>query len=207
MRVSSPESVLEHSMKQSILTMMMYDLEAKSGNPHCLDLLHGPTRAITHDLDEIIDGDVMIHEKNKSKGIALQKARDNFRKVLDLGVPEEVRSSILPPHDLDDSSSQTEQEFWAACESIGYGLFALEEVRVALRSAYTPAFDESIVIEWDSVIYYALSCTYETAKKFRAVRVFRQGILIERERIVPNDLIIGNDAEHDRVRDSILARK
>jgi len=207
MRVSRPESVLEHSVKQTYLSILMYHLEGTFGNPHGLNLLGGPLRAVSHDLDELIEGDIILHEKVKNKAAAEAKARHDFEVILAQGIPQKLQGAIDLPYDLDPNAAEAEQLFWAACESIGYALFALEEIREAMKLAYVSTdFDETLVREWDSVVYFAISQTADAAKRFRSVSTFRRAVIEERERIVPSDLIIGNDAEHDRIRDEILAR-
>ncbi len=206
MRVSQPENVLEHSVKQTYISISCYHMEMRIGNPHAVDILGGISQVIHHDLDEVIDGDEVVHKKNKDKANSDEQARDNFKRVLDEGAPDYIRNFIKLPPNLDKSARQVDKDFWQACELIGYAFFALEEARIAMEWVYSTDFDPTLVREWDSVIFHVIVNLNQLATRFASIDFFTRNIVDARKMVIASDLMIKTKEEHDQVRDEIMSR-
>lgn len=131
---STPENLVEHHWKQSLIMIKMAAIELTVDNPHKLDFFVQLMWALTHDMGEQgPDGDVPYHEKRKDEA-TLRRIRERekveLQRIVSRFLPVEFSKYFVLPPNMEEQPSEAMSVFWDAAEHIGHCIFMLEEIEL-----------------------------------------------------------------------------
>jgi len=127
------ESVMVHTLKQTMQALFMQAIEMRHGNPYGLHferLVYAPP---THDMPEGHETyeDINYHDKRKNPQLRLEykrREKEIFLEMMENMFGKEDMHLIPVPLDMDPDAPMVDRIYWQALEHISHSLYILEDL-------------------------------------------------------------------------------